>query len=118
MPPALYKSAPWKHQISPNGARQIGKLLQTLLPRLLNAAEEAKEMAISALNHTASFMLVVDCVSRYLFYGDRFTDEIEAIKVDGVPTFGFLSMGEIANTGNDFMQLHNKTCVVGLMKEG
>ncbi len=48
---------------------------------------------------------------------NRFTPDTvdDALKHTFVPLFGVLSLGEIANSGKDYMELHNKTCVVGIL---
>ena len=61
--------------------------------------------------------VVVDCISRALFLDTRFGTELEALG-DGPPTVGALTLGEIANSGRDFLELYNKTIVVGLLADG
>ncbi len=62
-------------------------------------------------------VLLIDCISRALFLGDDFAREIEAVCQDNAPLIGVLSLGEIANSGRDYMELYNKTCVVGILGE-
>lgn len=85
---------------------------------LLAAAKEAKDLSLKMLDDDVpDFIFLVDCVSRYLYMGDDFYREIEAVKVADVPLVGVLSMGEIANMGSDYMEFYNKTCVVGAIKK-
>lgn len=60
-------------------------------------------------------VFMVDCISRVLFLGDEFEREIEAVTKADTPLIGVLSLGEIANSGSDYMELYNKTCVVGIL---
>ena len=63
-------------------------------------------------------ILAIDCISRVLFLGDYFFREIRAISRGDIPMIGALTLGEIANSGSDFMQIYNKTCVVGILGDG
>lgn len=59
---------------------------------------------------------LVDCISRVLFLEDAFDQELEAITAcfsDLSVPFGVLSIGEVANDGNRFLQFNNKTSVIG-----
>ncbi len=60
-------------------------------------------------------ILFIDCISRVMFLGQDFSKEIEAVLKDDLPLIGALSLGEIANSGRDFLELYNKTCVVGIL---
>jgi hypothetical protein len=64
--------------------------------------------------------LLVDCISRVLFLGPRFGEELQAAhrrlqQAGGpqVPLFGVLSLGEIANNGTYLLEFYNKTFVLG-----
>jgi hypothetical protein len=59
-------------------------------------------------------MLFVDCISRVLFLEDGFAAELDAVN-RGIPLIGALTLGEIANSGRDFIEFYNKTSVVGLL---
>ena len=58
------------------------------------------------------FVLFIDCISRVLFLGDHFYREIEAVYNPDFPLIGACTMGEIANTGNQYLEFYNKTSVV------
>jgi hypothetical protein len=89
-------------------------ILQGIPSRLVDAARDASALAADDLGHRRpQLRLVVDCISRALFQGDRFGDELAALD-DGLPMVGALTLGEIANSGRDFLELYNKTVVVGL----
>lgn len=59
-----------------------------------------------------------DCISRKLFLGDRFSEELGAIGKAGIRHVGALTCGgEIGTNGRDFLDYHNRTCVVGVFEE-
>lgn len=62
-----------------------------------------------------SFALLVDCISRVLFLQDRFRQELAAVNQAlpaGAPLVGVLSLGEIANGGDQCLDFYNKTLVL------
>jgi hypothetical protein len=78
---------------------------------LINSAKEATNKA----NSNSSTTFVVDCISRLLFLEDDFSKELEEIikNSNNSTLFGILSLGEIANNNQDYIEFYNKTCVVG-----
>ena len=63
--------------------------------------------------------LVVECLARAMFLEGRIDDELKTIadKVGSdVFLFGFLSLGEIASTGDKYIELCNMTVVVAMGK--
>jgi hypothetical protein len=89
-------------------------ILQGIPTRLVDAAREAGALAAQDLgDRSPQLRLVVDCISRALFQGEQFSHELDALD-DGLPMIGALTLGEIANSGRDFLELYNKTVVVGL----
>ena len=63
-------------------------------------------------------VILFDCISRCISLGDKFVDELVAIKKSINPSknlFGALTLGEIANNGNEYINFYNKTCVIGVM---
>lgn len=84
--------------------------------RLVDAARTARFLSQSAFpaGKTPRCRFVIDCISRSLFLGDGFDEELTAID-DGLPMVGALTLGEIANSGRDFLEFYNKTAVVGLI---
>lgn len=61
-------------------------------------------------------VLAFDCISRSLYLGDDFSDELLALKSgvgEGKTIVGVLSIGEIANTARGTINLLNKSIVVG-----
>ena len=87
--------------------------------QLLLAAEAALAKATTAYAvHTKAPNVTIffDCVSRVLFLGDDFNQEVRAVHQPAVPLIGAATIGEIANSGKDYLEFYNKTCVVGAMR--
>lgn len=83
---------------------------------LLAAARRANEKARALPRERESqCQILVDCVSRALFLGPRFAEELAVIQTPGLPMLGALTIGEIANSGQDYLEFFNKTAVVGLL---
>lgn len=61
-------------------------------------------------------MFLVDCISRVLFLEQDFERELHAVDV-GLPMVGALTLGEIANTGDAYLEFYNKTSVVGIIDD-
>jgi len=67
--------------------------------------------------------LVIDCISRFLLLGARFSEELDAILQGnlsggcGLEVAGFLSVGEIGSGGEGWVDFHNKTVVAGVLYE-
>jgi len=81
---------------------------------LLNAAGSAM---LSALNDAApaskSLIFFIDCISRVLYLEDDFKEEIMTVyEKSDLPMIGALTFGEIANSGKDYLEFHNKTSVI------
>ncbi len=84
---------------------------------LVEAARRAAEMGreMAPKDRAPEWMLFVDCISRVLFLGDEFSQEMAAVTQERVPMVGALTIGEIANSGRDFLEFYNKTAVVAMM---
>jgi hypothetical protein len=83
--------------------------------KLIHASQNA---SLKANTTVQEFNFVVDCISRVLYLEDMFTQELEALKSGAhsqTSLFGVLSLGEIANNNNDYIEFYNKTCVVAGM---
>jgi hypothetical protein len=82
-----------------------------------SAAEQAKVAFESKKKISPGKVLIVECLSRALFLEDRFNDELKIIANkagNDIFLFGFLSLGEIASTGDKYIELYNKTVVIGM----
>lgn len=84
---------------------------------LVAAAGEARERAESVFpaGRVPKLEFFVDCISRVLFLEDEFASELKTARVAGLPLVGMLSIGEIANSGDDYLEFYNKTSVVALV---
>lgn len=85
---------------------------------LVNAAKKAKELGLESFSGKTApqTSLLIDCISRVLFMEDKFIEEIEAVQDDQTSLIGALTLGEIANTGKDYLEFYNKTAVIGLLE--
>lgn len=82
-----------------------------------SATDQAKTSFLSRKKTSPTNALIIDCITRVLFLKDRFEDELKIIETKagtGVFLFGFLSLGEIASTGDKYIELYNKTVVISL----
>ena len=85
---------------------------------LVSAAKNALTLGVEAFKPKAKdkATFFIDCISRVLFLEDRFTDELNAVYKESVPLIGALTVGEIANSGKDYLEFYNKTSVVGVLE--
>ena len=85
---------------------------------LINAASEASERAQQAFNSVSnaapSLGCFIDCISRVLFMQEGILEEFKQVSGD-YTLFGALTLGEIANSGQDYLEFYNKTAVLGLL---
>lgn len=65
---------------------------------------------------TNKWTFFIDCVSRVLFMDDEFPRELDAVHEDDVPLIGALTLGEIANSGDDYLEFYNKTAVIAVIE--
>lgn len=99
----------------PNGS--FVHILSGSVRSLVNGAMHAKNVALEHYNqktHAPGFYMMVDCISRYLFLEDAYEIEVDAMDVSEL--YGVLSLGEIANTGDSYLELYNKTVVLCIME--
>lgn len=89
---------------------------------LIDGASKAKQLATEAYKSSRNkeltdqgVTLFIDCISRALFLEDDYKFELEAIGDKNV--YGALTLGEIANTGKAYLELYNKTAVIGILEE-
>lgn len=84
---------------------------------LVAAAADARQAAERGFPAAATPQLefFVDCISRVLFLEGDFGMELEAARHGELPLVGMLSIGEIANSGQDYLEFYNKTSVVALI---
>jgi len=77
---------------------------------LLDGAETARKKAFSNKNEKKK-VFCIDCISRVLYMNEDFDKELTIIQKEGKVN-GALSLGEIANIGESFLECYNKTVVV------
>lgn len=87
--------------------------------RLIAAASEGTDVALQTLAAPPGGALLIDCISRVLYLGERFGEELAAVQARlnrdsdrALPLFGALTLGEIANNGSQCLEFYNKTLVV------
>jgi len=61
--------------------------------------------------------LFMDCMSRVMFLGDDFSAELEAVSIPGLEIVGACTIGEIANSGQDYLEFYNKTSVMAFLED-
>ncbi len=86
---------------------------------LLNAAREVAQTSTSGDDEIVS-TLIFDCISRGLFLGERFTEELTNIHSNFSPDsdlIGALTLGEIASSPWGPIQFLNKTIVLSTLQE-
>lgn len=99
----------------PNGS--FVHILSGNVRSLVNGAIQAKETAernyhLKSQNKSVPFL--IDCISRFLFLKEDYVEELEAIGIEALS--GVLTLGEIANSGVNYLELYNKTAVVCMME--
>ena len=79
-------------------------------------ASEKCENGIKDKDIVAEFTFCVDCFSRVNFLGKDYSKELKAI--EGIkPVYGVVTFGEIANVGDSFLEIYNKTIIVAGWKQ-
>lgn len=90
-------------------------ILHGNMDSLLKGALKAKEIAFTKCTKSMNQQEVfcIDCISRALFMDDAFEKELEVVG-DNVDVTGILTIGEIANSEESFLEIYNKTVVIGV----
>ena len=85
---------------------------------LIRAAGNALDLALKAFpaRCEAGLNIFMDCISRVLFLGEGFSEELKSVYREGLPLVGACSIGEVANSGTEFLEFYNKTAVVGVLE--
>ncbi len=88
--------------------------IQILHAEAAGLIEAAKTASLLSRNETyhKSFKLYMGCLARLLVMGENFYKEIEAIYEENELMIGALSVGEIANNKDHYLELYNATAVV------
>lgn len=83
-----------------------------------SSANAIKKSCAKKFNKEPKSLILFDCISRSIFLGDKFNDELELMKLNlesSIKLCGALTLGEIANNGNEYISFYNKSCVVGVV---
>ncbi|MBU0679766.1 MAG: FIST C-terminal domain-containing protein [Verrucomicrobia bacterium] len=86
---------------------------------LVQAAGQAAEDAVTPVDSRCLFVMVADCISRAIFLGEDFGEELKAVRchtedvLEGRTCGGMLTIGEISSHGEGLIEFFNKTVVVG-----
>ncbi len=85
---------------------------------LVTAAGRALTLGEQSFHATSGrrTTLFIDCISRALFLGEQFDQELAAVCREGTCLIGALTLGEIANSRRDYLEFYNKTSVVGVLE--
>lgn len=85
---------------------------------LVSAAQTALERGLDAFPGVPErpLNLFIDCISRVLFMEEEFSQELNAVYDPNTPLIGALTLGEIANSGQDYLEFYNKTAVIGVLE--
>lgn len=92
------------------------KILHGTHQTLIDAAAQTKTLAMAnkRSQDQPEVAFLVNCISRVLFHGEYLQQELEAVATD-LPNIGVMTLGEIANNGQDFIEFYNKTMVMALL---
>ncbi len=94
------------------------RLLHGTPETLVKAAAGSLSAARASYPKRASpprLALFIDCISRALFLEERLPEELEAVVCGETPLVGAMTLGEIANSGRDYLEFFNKTAVMCLL---
>ena len=94
-------------------------VLHGSIESLLEGAHVAKNKCIHNINHdkiNEGYVFCIDCFSRVKFLEDIFVSELKVIS-SGHTVHGALTFGEIANVGDSFLEVYNKTVIVARWKQ-
>jgi hypothetical protein len=88
----------------------------SLIAAAAKACLLSKEAFARPVENTMSIFM--DCISRVLFLEERFSEELNSVyrQNENKPMIGACTIGEIANSGNDYLEFYNKTSVVALLE--
>ncbi len=84
---------------------------------LIKASGKATDEAIKKCTGEVESVIMFDCISRVLYLEDDFKEELYEVRkhTNNKPLFGALTLGEIANEGDIYINFFNKTCVIAVI---
>jgi hypothetical protein len=80
---------------------------------LVDAAGVAYEDATAGVD--GGTLVSFDCISRALYLDDHFERELDAVAPSDRPVLGALTIGEVANGGDGYLEYYNKTAVAAVV---
>lgn len=85
---------------------------------LIEAAGKSLQRARQAFpeDKEGTLSFFVDCISRSIVLTDDFPKELNAVYRPELPLVGVCSVGEIANSGTEYLELYNKTSVLAVLE--
>lgn len=86
----------------------------SLVAAASKAFNEGKEAFSGSTVNKWTFF--IDCISRVLFLEDEFIRELDAVCEENIPLIEALTLGEIANSGDDYLEFYNKTAVIAVLE--
>ncbi len=94
-----------------------GSYVQVLYGNINTLIEAARTARLQAeeKGKVSDNTFIIDCISRGLFMEEDFKNELK--ELDPLSnSFGALTLGEIANNGDEYLDVYNKTAVVGIFE--
>jgi hypothetical protein len=93
----------------------VNSIINILKGNKINLINAAKEAAIEVLDKNSNLAIVFSCITRKSFLEENFQEELNGIyaQIDSNNMIGALTIGEIASNGNRYINLLNKSCVIG-----
>lgn len=98
----------------------IGKISNNSIINILKGKNEtlleaSRKAATEVLVNECKLVMMFDCITRKNFLEEKFDEELDTIyKKSTANTFiGAITIGEVANEGNKYINFLNKTCVIG-----
>jgi hypothetical protein len=79
-------------------------------------AERSYRQAVKGKEGKSLITFFMDCIYRVFLLHPDFNEEQEAV-YKGYPLLGALTIGEIANTGKNYIEYYNMTSVIGLLED-
>ncbi|MDZ7818168.1 MAG: FIST C-terminal domain-containing protein [Aliarcobacter sp.] len=94
---------------------KINSIINILKGNKSNLINSANQVAKEVINKDTSLLMVFNCITRKNFLEENFEDELASIYKEISPNnmIGVITIGEIANDGNKYINILNKTCVIG-----
>ena len=84
--------------------------------QLIDAAQNASKLSQNN-NYQNSFKFYIGCLARWLVLNEEFYKELDAVYEEDEMLIGALSLGEIANNQDHYLELYNSTAVVAKISD-